>query len=828
MMYGVKEYELNKSRNGTVTDIIELLKTHNKVMCNRYTGFGKSYYVVPELIKRLDSNVLLIVPSKPLLEQYGEKFANNDRVMIVTYQKLLRQSNVESFNEYSNIDYIICDECHHLGNNRWCNALTELNKKINAKIIGITATPVRGDSIDVVENYFNNIQVEPIELIDGISMGFVPKIKYVVAYAQVDDVSSSDLNEVDRYKIENLLNVPNIISKYINKDRLNNNLKVLVYVPGINYIQEAVYQCRNWFKTMYPNKNINIYNIHSNKSKTLNEKVLDKFRKNSSRDDIDIMVSVDMLTEGLHLPTISVEIMLRKTISPVIYFQQLGRVINSNQPLVFDLINNSNHLYQIKKDYSYNIEKSKGMTKYRDKVLFDECIELYDETKDIEDILKKYRKEPLIRLSSQEVDSIVLDNKQYIENNTDNLSLNGMSKYLKVSPHALQDSFIRLGINFDYTKYKARLIEYGDIVVANKDYIESNSGKITYSQLAKKLNIPVNDFYKVIYKYNIKFDSNRPRRTQKDVDELIRCNISKINQMMKDEIPLVKQAESLGLHFKPYKNALINNNIEINYLFQRFKDRYDLTIYDQFKDLYINKVPRKDIIKKFNMSDAEYRAYAAKVNSDTGFKRVVWKKGKMLTSEDKLYISENYLKYTTKELSQYLNKPQTVIKDYKCNNNLIDESKVKRKLDDAQKERIEKLYNLNSKLSLAKISKIVGCGEKAVKNHLIRCGLYTSKPKISHTEQEYNDIRNDYLNGMNKIDIEAKYHIGHKLLGEVLDDIVKPGNIRRIENLSRRYTEIAPSVLEDYSSGLAKRKIMRKYHIGEQALSYILMNKANQ
>ena len=61
MDYYIDEYNLNQIRYNTVNDIIKLLRTHDKVMCNRYTGFGKSYYVVPELVKRLDSKILILV-----------------------------------------------------------------------------------------------------------------------------------------------------------------------------------------------------------------------------------------------------------------------------------------------------------------------------------------------------------------------------------------------------------------------------------------------------------------------------------------------------------------------------------------------------------------------------------------------------------------------------------------------------------------------------------------------------------------------------------------------------------------------------------------------
>ena len=364
---------LNKCREQTINDIIDLLKTNNKVACNRYTGFGKSYYVVRGLIDKLNSNVLIVVPNEHLISQYKSWYVDDNNVEVISYQSIRYKSDEYISCNYKKYKYIICDECHHLGNNKWKNEFERLNNIVNAKVIGFTATPVRGDGVNVIKTYFNNVQVAPMELIDGIGLNFTSKIQYVVAYAEIDDKYDSRLSDIDRYEIKNLLNISNIIKKYIEKDKLNNNLKVLVFVSQVKFIKEAIEQCKKWFSEAYPYNIINIYDIHSYKSLTTNRSELNEFKKDHNSNVIDIMISVDKLIEGLHLPTVNVEIMLRKTKSPVTYFQQLGRVINSDTPVVFDLINNSSHLYQMRKEYNVLVDMSKwGLDNNREKVMFDE------------------------------------------------------------------------------------------------------------------------------------------------------------------------------------------------------------------------------------------------------------------------------------------------------------------------------------------------------------------------------------------------------------------------------------------------------------------------
>lgn len=476
MDYFIDNNGLSEARKDTVNEILELLAENNKVCCVRYTGFGKSYYVVPNLVKNLIGKVLIIVPSISLMQQYISYFENNKDVTVITYQIIKNIDEDTIIELYGSVKYIICDECHHLGNNVWRNYFDRFNGLVKAKVIGLTATPIRGDSVNVVESYFNNVQIKPLELIDGIGLKFLPKIKYVVAYADIDTNYKSKLSDIDRYKIENLLNVANILKKHISLNDLMDNPKILVYVPSIKYIDEAYIQCNNWFSN-FDGYNINIYTIHSAKCPKENLEILENFKSRHNENAIDILISVDMVTEGLHLPNISIEIMLRKTKSPVKYFQQLGRVINNKQPIVFDLINNSKHLYQMKKEYQYNMLSNRGN---HNKVMFDECVNLVDETVDIQNILIKY-------ISNSRIPNEI--RLQILEDAKCNMSYKDISTKYAVSI-AVVEKILR---EFGFKKLK-NIISNEDlhnIYINNKEFIFKNSGKLTKQEISEHLNISI-------------------------------------------------------------------------------------------------------------------------------------------------------------------------------------------------------------------------------------------------------------------------------------------------------------------------------------------------
>ena len=54
-----------------------------------------------------------------------------------------------------------------------------------------------------------------------------------------------------------------------------------------------------------------------------------------------------MLNEGVHVDDVDGVILLRPTVSPIIYLQQIGRALSAgsqNTPVIFDLVNNFDSL----------------------------------------------------------------------------------------------------------------------------------------------------------------------------------------------------------------------------------------------------------------------------------------------------------------------------------------------------------------------------------------------------------------------------------------------------------------------------------------------------
>ena len=53
----------------------------------------------------------------------------------------------------------------------------DILNKYNLKCYGFTATPKRNDSIDVLEDFYNNVQVTPLYLDEAIEQNVLPDLK---------------------------------------------------------------------------------------------------------------------------------------------------------------------------------------------------------------------------------------------------------------------------------------------------------------------------------------------------------------------------------------------------------------------------------------------------------------------------------------------------------------------------------------------------------------------------------------------------------------------------------------------------------------------------
>ena len=350
--------ELYKHNKQTYEKMIEMFKTLNRVGSVQPTGSGKSFLILKWIEDNKDNKIIVLSPSNDIFDQLY-KYSSHcpeilDNVEMYTYSKIINMDNEDICK--LEVDKIIIDEFHRIGADIWGQKVQLLlESHPNSKIFGVTATPVRNDGKDMVDEIFNNNLAREMYLGEAVYLGILPEPEYISAYYEKDqelyyvekleqltsDKEREEFIKNYEYMVKNIQKSQGIEETF--KTYLSDGIgKFIVFCNNNEHLQECMESLKYWFKDI--TDDIHFYISTSDqpdKDKQLKDFIDDK------SDTIRLMMSINRLNEGLHAPGIDGVIMLRKTTSPIIYLQQMGRALaakkdkeHDKKPLIFDFVNN--------------------------------------------------------------------------------------------------------------------------------------------------------------------------------------------------------------------------------------------------------------------------------------------------------------------------------------------------------------------------------------------------------------------------------------------------------------------------------------------------------
>ena len=238
-------------------------------------------------------------------------------------------THLDSFNP-NDFDYIIFDECHHITNTTYEKIL---NYFTPAFLLGLTATPERMDKQDVFA-IFNYVVPYELRLRDAINNDLVVPFKYFAVRDEMIDYSDKEkVNFLKNYfKDDNHIQ---FISNQIEEHRPEGKLKAIGFCRSIDHAREMSLQMDGLgYHTTY----LTGENNTGERSKAF-ENLAD------DNNDLEIIFAVDILNEGVDLPSVNMVLFLRPTESQTIFIQQLGRGLRKykgkDHLTVLDFIGNS-------------------------------------------------------------------------------------------------------------------------------------------------------------------------------------------------------------------------------------------------------------------------------------------------------------------------------------------------------------------------------------------------------------------------------------------------------------------------------------------------------
>ncbi len=410
------ETDLKLHNQETIKKILEFYKTERKCCAIQATGTGKTFLILRLLEIFNDEGKLAVIfaPNREIIKQTKKRMKKFglSNANFYTYQKLAIMNEEEL--SLIKADLIVCDELHRTGAKTWGQKFELLvDSHPDSKIFGVTATPLRcADGRDMAEEYFDGNKACDISLAEALVREIIPVMPLYVSALytfeeeyqkmsdKIDKANNSNEEKVELQKellaakqqLEKANGVPEIIKKYIT----NYNGKYLVFCKDKKHLYAMKDVVIGWFREAGYDGKIFEYPYYSNSSSV--RKNLKNFEDNKE-EGLKLLFIIDKLNEDLHLDEVHGCILLRTTVSNIIYYQQIGRAIDAGsneQRVILDLVSNFNSLksFNLKKDLEEKVrERQSGnfsdcseefeLDKFDVIDCVQECVNVFNEIDDI-------------------------------------------------------------------------------------------------------------------------------------------------------------------------------------------------------------------------------------------------------------------------------------------------------------------------------------------------------------------------------------------------------------------------------------------------------------
>lgn len=330
----------------TIQAIMDWYVDHNEIdqipILQLPTGAGKSIIIaalVELFFKKWPEQhprTLVIVPSKELAEQnaghldrvlpknvslgyysasVGEKNPDAD-VIVATIGSVAKKAHL-----LGDIKMVIIDECHRVnpdGAGQYRSLINNLRKYCDFRVIGLTATPFRGDGIwltDGTDPLFTSI-AHKVSIGKLIEEGYLAPLVLPDKVITQIDTSNVAIDTTGDYKIDELSRsveqaIENVAAEAITLAA--ERRKWIAFTPTVGNAQS--------FARHLNNLGVTAQVVTGDTPKKEREALISQFKKG----EIRCLVSVIALTTGFDVPDIDALLWLRPTTSKVLYIQGAGR-----------------------------------------------------------------------------------------------------------------------------------------------------------------------------------------------------------------------------------------------------------------------------------------------------------------------------------------------------------------------------------------------------------------------------------------------------------------------------------------------------------------------
>lgn len=358
--------ELFEHNQKAYTSATQMLRKKGKAAIIHPTGTGKSFIGFKLCEDNPDKAICWLSPSEYIFKTQLENLSKTtngripENIRFITYAKLMNMSKEEMDEIQPN--YIILDEFHRCGAEQWGAGVNKLlHIFANTPILGLSATAIRylDNQRDMSDELFDGNVASEITLGEAIVRGILNPPKYVLSVfsyqkdleryqKRVYTAKSKAVRDAAETYLEALrraLEKADGLDVIFDKHMTERADKYIVFCANIEHMREMIGHSSEWFSKVdsYPH----IYTAYANDPET--SKAFQSFKKDDS-DHLKLLYCIDMLNEGIHVDDVSGVVLLRPTVSPIVYKQQIGRALATGKKtnaVIFDIVLNIENLYSI-------------------------------------------------------------------------------------------------------------------------------------------------------------------------------------------------------------------------------------------------------------------------------------------------------------------------------------------------------------------------------------------------------------------------------------------------------------------------------------------------
>ncbi|MCD7833556.1 MAG: Helicase associated domain protein [Lachnospiraceae bacterium] len=388
-MLKIELFEHNQSAYEAAVD---MMKQRGKAAVIHPTGTGKSFIGFRLCADHPEERILWLSPSDYIFKTQLEnlKAATGGEVpsniIFCTYAKLMWMNDAQM--EEIVPSYIILDEFHRCGAEVWGQGVQKLLAAFpDTPLLGLSATNIRylDNQRDMAEELFDGNIASEMTLGEAIVRGILNSPKYVLsvyscqqkaktsphsrpaadqaAHAENTSCWNGALEKYEkrvraaknkavrdtceRYleDLKRALEMSEGLDEIFDKHMTDRTGKYIVFCSNKEHMDEMMGHLE-WFEKV--DQHPHVYSLYSSDPGA--DQAFDDFRADNDTSHLRLLYCIDALNEGIHVEGVSGVILLRPTVSPIIYKQQIGRALSankSNDAIVFDIVQNLNCLESI-------------------------------------------------------------------------------------------------------------------------------------------------------------------------------------------------------------------------------------------------------------------------------------------------------------------------------------------------------------------------------------------------------------------------------------------------------------------------------------------------